>query len=64
MADFPGAVTRHLVVTIPDGRDLGPENAFVGLLPRPVFIYAQSAQGFKQRAIRRIGQSFLDPLAA
>ena len=24
MADFPGAVTRHLFV-IPDGRDLGPE---------------------------------------
>ena len=56
MADFPGAVTRHLVVTIPDGRDLGPENAFVGLLPRTILIYAQFAKRIPQRAIRRIGQ--------
>lgn len=27
MADFPGAVTRHLIF-VPDGRDLEPESAF------------------------------------
>ena len=28
LADSPVAVTRHLVVAIPDGRDLRPENVF------------------------------------
>ena len=54
MADFPGAVTRHLVIAIPDGRDLGPENAFVGLLPRAVFINPQLAKLIPQPRIRGI----------
>ncbi len=28
LADFPVAVTRHLIFVTPDGRDLGPENIF------------------------------------
>ena len=54
MADFPGAVTRHLVVAIPDGRDLGPENEFVGLLPRAVLINPQLAKLIPQPGIRGI----------
>ncbi len=53
MADFPGAVTRHLFI-IPDGRDLGPENAFVGLLPRVVLINPQLAKLIPQPRIRGI----------
>ena len=54
MADFPGAVTRHLVIAIPDGRDLGPENEFVGLLPRAVLINPQLAKLIPQPGIRGI----------
>ena len=54
MADFPGAVTRHLVIAIPDGRDLGPENEFVGLFPRAVLINPQLAKLIPQPGIRGI----------
>lgn len=60
MADFPGAVTRHLVVAIPDGRDLGPENALVGLLPRAVLINPQLAKLIPQPRIRGIGNQLFD----
>ena len=54
MADFPVAVTRHLIFIVPDGRDLGPENVPVGLLPRTILIYAQFAERIPQPGIRRI----------
>jgi len=44
MADFPVAVTRHLIFIVPDGRDLGPENVSKKLPPGTILIYAQFAK--------------------
>jgi hypothetical protein len=54
MADFPVAVTRHLIFIVPDGRDLGPENVPVGLLPGTILINPQPANLIPQPGIRRI----------
>ena len=54
MADFPVAVTRHLIFIVPDGRDLGPENVSRELLPGTILINPQPAKLVEQRPIRRI----------
>ena len=54
LADSPVAVTRHLVVAIPDGRDLGPENVSKDLLPGTILINPQLAKLVKQCAVRGI----------
>jgi hypothetical protein len=54
MADFPVAVTRHLIFIVPDGRDLGPENVSKELLPGTILINTQPAKLVKQYAVRWI----------
>ena len=44
LADFLGAVTRHLIFAIPDNRDPGPENGLRRLSPGTILVNAKSTK--------------------